>query len=86
MKNFEVKELLLAEYDKIVVKESNKFCGKGASIVRTAFEAGFERAFKLAINMFNDRMVLNVPSEAEVAITPTLDAPKAVVKKGKAKS
>lgn len=84
MNNAEVRELLLKEYDQIIVKESNKFCGKGASIVRTAFEAGFERAFKLAINMFNDRMVLSVPPEAEVAVTPVLDVPKAVVKRKKA--
>lgn len=84
MNNAEVRELLLKEYDQIIVKESNKFCGKGASIVRTAFEAGFERAFKLAINMFNDRLVLNVPPEAEVAVTPVLDVPKAVVKRKKA--
>jgi len=79
----EVKEQLLKEYDQIIVRESNKFCGKGASIVRTAFEAGFERAYKLSVNMFSDRLVVEEKS-VEVPVIEPLEVPKAKVKRGKA--
>lgn len=52
----QAKEELLSQYETIVMKESIKFCGRGASIVRTAYEAAFERAFKLAVNMMYDRI------------------------------
>ena len=67
MTHLQAKEEILNELEKIKLQETNKYCGKQASIVRIPYETGFERAFKLALNMICSKI------DAQIAKDSALD-------------
>lgn len=79
MNHLQAKEEILNELEKIKLQETNKYCGKQASIVRIPYETGFERAFKLALNMICDKM------NAQIAKDTALDHVKEAIVVEKAK-
>lgn len=79
MNHLQAKEEILNELEKIKLQETNKYCGKQASIVRIPYETGFERAFKLALNLICDKM------NAQIAKDTALDHVKEAIVVEKAK-
>lgn len=67
MNHLQAKEELINQLEKIKLQETNKYCGKNASIIRIPYETGFDRAFRLALNMLCDKI------EAQIAKDSALD-------------